>query len=435
MLPNRISGKLVLQRLTAADPSTPGDLLASLSNVVNDVDILTYIAGNRSSPANVLALLAFHESVDVRIAVGENFSTPTEVLRHLACDESDDVRFNLADNHNVPVEILKILANDEHPWISWRAQKTMNKLEEWKELMSGGGKKSAKIEVLIAEDNEFIRTLISKALNSDSDIKTVCGTSDGESTIKECLRLKPHIVLMDIKMPGLDGVEATRKIKEACPETKIVMVTGSDREEDIASAFKAGANGYFLKSTSFDNLPDCVKSVNNNASWLDPGISSIILKQCFQSPAETSNEERSLDYRYALNALNHQIDDAMNGHEFEEAILFCKASIKLCERVYGTKSQQTAGAMAKLAEIHYFNRQYKESETVLLKAIESHQPSLNQADDETDFVIDFLAKAAEAAGQKQQAELYYTWSLRIRERMGDEEKIKEVADKLESLHR
>ena len=435
MLPNNLSGKLILQRLTAADPKTPGDQLVSLAHIVTDVSILTYIAGNKNCPKEVLAHLANHESAEVRIAVGENFSTPEYVLAELAVDEDVDVRFNLADNCNLPKKILEILIKDENPWVAWRARKSIgNYPEEVVPLNVYELRKDKRIRTLIAEDNVFIRTLIIKSLNEDPQIKTICGTSDGKTTVQECLNLKPDIVLMDIKMPGLNGLEATRKIKEASPDTKIIMVTGSDWEEDIACAFKAGANGYFLKSTPFDQLPACIKAVFDNAIWLDPGISSTVLKQCFGKDPVEIQKIPCIDYENTLKSLYFQIEDSISNHEYDEAVVFCEAAIKLSEKVYGLQSRETAFAMATLADIYYFNRDYRESEFMLLKAIENNDSLLNHADNDTDFVITCLAQSAELNGQLQQAELYYTWSLRIRERIGDQEKIDQVNEKLKILN-
>ncbi len=423
-------------RFLAANPNTGSEQLRELGKSI-DESVLQYLAENKSTPLDLLIELADHGSVAVRMGLGDNPVTPIHILFRLARDESTEVRFALAENHHLPHPVLVVLLEDENPWIKMRAEKTLTNLGLPTEVkVEQRSEEDNQIHVLVAEDNAHIRFLISRILDKDPDIKVVFQAEDGRATVEQTFLCHPDVILMDIAMPNMSGVVATEIIKKQAPKTKVIMVTGSDTEDDITKAFKAGADGYFLKSTPFSELPRCIKSVYADASWLDPGISTTILKKCFMGTRVKGKEETfaSAEHEVALSVINVQLDAMLEDEVFEDAILLCKATIKLCERLYGKNAQVTAQWIARLAEIYFSTQDYKISENILLQGLKKNEHLLNHADENADYVIVFLGKMAEAQGNPQQAELYYTWSLRIRERLGDPRKIREARIKLEQLN-
>ena len=104
--------------------------------------------------------------------------------------------------------------------------------------------------ILIVDDQTLFRTGLSSLLSQDERVEVVGQALDGADAVKQAVRLKPDVVLMDIKMPNLDCIEATRQIIEALPGTKILILTTFDSDSQVIQALKAGASGYVLKDSS-----------------------------------------------------------------------------------------------------------------------------------------------------------------------------------------
>ncbi|MCC7531529.1 MAG: response regulator transcription factor, partial [Candidatus Melainabacteria bacterium] len=98
--------------------------------------------------------------------------------------------------------------------------------------------------------------------------------------VDSILSLKPDVVLMDIGLPTMDGIEATKKVKELAPDCKVIMLTSHDSDRDVFAALAAGADGYCLKEVSGTQLAMAIRCVADGAAWLDPGVASRVLKAC-----------------------------------------------------------------------------------------------------------------------------------------------------------
>lgn len=117
------------------------------------------------------------------------------------------------------------------------------------------------INVLIADDQKFVRKTIESYLELESDLKVVGFAENGEVAIERVETLKPDIVLMDIEMPIMDGFMATKIISERFSDTKVLMLSVHDREQDVTRAIKLGAKGYWLKNTTAKELTDAIRYV------------------------------------------------------------------------------------------------------------------------------------------------------------------------------
>lgn len=133
------------------------------------------------------------------------------------------------------------------------------------------------ISVLIVEDHEFTRLGLKLSLEQDTSLEVIGEAADGEEGLNKTTELRPDVVLMDIEMPQMDGIEATKKIKEAMPETRVIMLTSHKSDQSIFAALSAGANGYCLKNISAEQLAAVIKMVTDGAVWLDPGIANRVL--------------------------------------------------------------------------------------------------------------------------------------------------------------
>ncbi|MFN6165393.1 MAG: response regulator [Pseudanabaena sp.] len=126
-----------------------------------------------------------------------------------------------------------------------------------------------KIRVLLVDDHSFIRRALRIALGDESALEIVGEAENGQLAIAQIENLKPDVVLMDIQMPVMDGVEATRQIGDRFPETKILILTVDDTEEYISQALKYGASGYILKNTQPEELSFAIQAVYLGYMHLD----------------------------------------------------------------------------------------------------------------------------------------------------------------------
>ncbi len=143
---------------------------------------------------------------------------------------------------------------------------------------SKGGMAAESIAVLIVEDHEITRVGLKLTLAQIEGIKIVGEAEDGRAAVEQVLLLHPQVVLMDIGLPLIDGIDATSQIKTEAPQTRIIMLTSHDNDRDIFAALGAGADGYCLKEVSSNQLAMAIRTVADGAAWLDPGIASRVLR-------------------------------------------------------------------------------------------------------------------------------------------------------------
>ncbi|MFF5209363.1 response regulator [Streptosporangium sp. NPDC000396] len=135
------------------------------------------------------------------------------------------------------------------------------------------------IRVLIVDDHALIRRSLEMALAAETDIEVVGEASDGQEAVELADRLTPDVMLMDVRMPRRNGIEATREIKASVPSTRIIMLTVSDEEEDLFEAIKAGATGYLLKNVQLDEVPEAVRGVHEGQSLINPAMAAKLITE------------------------------------------------------------------------------------------------------------------------------------------------------------
>lgn len=134
------------------------------------------------------------------------------------------------------------------------------------------------IKVLIADDQELIRQSLQIVLDSKPDIEVSDVAADGQEVIRCIRKQKPDVILMDIRMPKMDGVQCTKIIKENYPEIKIIILTTFDDDEYVYNALKFGASGYLLKGVSMDELENAIKTVYRGQAMINPDIATKVIK-------------------------------------------------------------------------------------------------------------------------------------------------------------
>jgi two-component system response regulator NreC len=134
-----------------------------------------------------------------------------------------------------------------------------------------------KYRLLIVEDHTLLRAGLSALLSQDTDIEIVGEAVNGRDAIQAVGVLSPHLVLMDLNMPGMNGIEAILDIKRRYPETRVLVLTIHKTEEYIHESLRAGADGYMLKDATHDELRVAIRSVLNGKSYLSPDISAKVI--------------------------------------------------------------------------------------------------------------------------------------------------------------
>ena len=133
------------------------------------------------------------------------------------------------------------------------------------------------IKVAIVEDFKLTRVGLRCALNANEDINVVTEAEDAVTGLKSIEREKPDVVLMDLGLPVMNGIEATVKVKEMFPDTKVIALTSHDRGEEVVAALSSGANAYCLKDIDPEKLANVIRDVNEGVCWIDPLVSQLAL--------------------------------------------------------------------------------------------------------------------------------------------------------------
>jgi len=134
------------------------------------------------------------------------------------------------------------------------------------------------IKVLIADDQELIRQSLQIVLSSKPNLSITGAVANGLEVIRSVRREKPDVILMDIRMPKMDGVQCTQIIKENYPDVKIIILTTFDDDEFVYNALKFGASGYILKGISMDKLVEAIETVYNGRAMINPDIAVKVVK-------------------------------------------------------------------------------------------------------------------------------------------------------------
>jgi DNA-binding NarL/FixJ family response regulator len=150
------------------------------------------------------------------------------------------------------------------------------------------------IRLLVADDQALMRTAYDMTFRSEPDLEIVGEASDGQEVIDEARRLRPDVVLMDIRMPVLDGVEATRILASEEPETKILILTTFDFDEYVIEGLRAGASGFLLKDVRPEELVHAVRVVAGGDALLAPSVTRQLLDTIGRSSARSRPQAESV---------------------------------------------------------------------------------------------------------------------------------------------
>ena len=148
-----------------------------------------------------------------------------------------------------------------------------------------------KTRVLLAEDHTIVRKGLCALLDAEPSIEVIGEAQDGREALLKAEQLHPDIVLMDISMPGLNGLEATRQIKKRFPEVKVLILTVHSDEEYIRQILRAGASGYLVKQAAPNELISAIEAIQRGESYLSPSVSKKVVQEYVQHAAGAAEED------------------------------------------------------------------------------------------------------------------------------------------------
>ena len=153
------------------------------------------------------------------------------------------------------------------------------------------------IKIILADDHTIVRHGLSRSFQQETDIEVIGQAKDGLSIVELARELSPDIVVMDIAMPDLNGMEATRQIMEELPHVKVIGLSMHSSDKYVREMFRAGASGYLLKDCSFEELVEAIRTVADGKTYVSPSISDIVVKEYISRPHKEASAFSILSQR------------------------------------------------------------------------------------------------------------------------------------------
>ena len=187
---------------------------------------------------------------------------------------------------------------------------------------------SGRIRVLLVDDDDLMRAGLRSVLSSDETIAVVGEAGDGRAAIREIRRLRPDLVLMDIRMPGMDGIAATREVLADSPELRVVVLTTFEQDDYIFDALSAGASGFLLKRTTPEELIGAIHTVADGDSLLSPSVTRRVVDRMATQPSPLVSSKRLSELTPRETEVLESIARGLSNREIADAFVIEESTVK-----------------------------------------------------------------------------------------------------------
>lgn len=186
------------------------------------------------------------------------------------------------------------------------------------------------IRVVLVDDHALFRRGLELVLSGESDLEVVGQASDGEEALRVVRSLTPDVVLMDIRMPRMSGIDAARAIRDSVPGTKVIMLTVSEEEDDLFAAVRAGASGYLLKEVSIDEVAGAVRAVTRGHALISPSMAAKLLVEFNALSERAADRQRAGDPKLTDRELQvlRLVGKGMSNREIASELFIAENTVK-----------------------------------------------------------------------------------------------------------
>lgn len=188
----------------------------------------------------------------------------------------------------------------------------------------------SKIRILVVDDETLVREILADYLLVDPNLEVVGEAADGVTAVRQVAALQPDVVLMDMQMPGMNGVNATAEIRSQYPDVIVLGLTSFETDRYVVDLLRAGASGYLVKDTSPDALKAAIRTVAGGGSVLSPEVTRYVIRGLEESRPETAAPDLEMVARFTEKELQiiQLLSSGMNNREISEKMKVSESTIK-----------------------------------------------------------------------------------------------------------